>query len=560
MWKNQQSVLDWPSAEQLASFWLHLKGELGFRTLLYFKAEKCRCWIEKLLDEGNMTTTTLVWNNASNAPYLRLSQNVGILGLVCLNSDLFEPVLITLSTMLNHMREVPLLLQICTRDPDQTSMLEQGRQILKRCQDLLMPNVLLLLNDFFNTDMIYAYQMFPKFRLLSQVYHASLQLYPYKLANLHGQVIRTRTDLTQPYLLVYKDRNGKLITTGVLWRFMQGFARYLNATLDLSYDSNSTHSVRSSYFKLLPHIQNGTTDVTTSLFPLTYSSNSNLNTFSYPVIINSWCTMLPVERVVSPREAMTGVLESPWMWVYLGIVYCLIRHLYKRRMPGRPILTLLPSLIQLTLLCTVVAQLSALFIGPQKLRLISSWEQLNASGLKIIGARAEFNQYPDEIRIKYASSFISFENYTQFVYQRNSFNSSFGYTIYEIKWNNIAELQKFFKRPIFRYSTKLCVRQVSHNSVIFQENFLHRNQLDLYILWLRQSGILRFFIDKHFLDMLNAGYFKLQDLSTQVVVKPLKLVEMDFIVVLYGYAMAISLLIFVFELIVFYINVCLHIL
>ncbi|XP_064550998.1 uncharacterized protein LOC135437090 [Drosophila montana] len=403
MWKEQQSVNDWPSAEQLASFWWHLKGELGFRTLLYYQSKKCRCSIENLLDERNLTTTTLVWNNASNAPYLRLKQNVDILGLVCLDSDLFEPVLIALSTMLNHMREVPLLLQICTKDPDKTSILELGPQILKRCKDLLMPNVLLLLNDFFTSSpgMIYAYQMFPTFRLLSQVYHAGLQLYPYKLANLQGQVIRTRTDLTQPYLLVYKDRNGKLITTGVLWHFMKAFARYLNATLELSYDSNSSRSVRDSYFKLLPHIQNGTTDVTTSLFPVTYSSSRDLNIFSSPVIINSWCTMLPVERVVSPREAMTGVLESPWMWLYLGIVYWLIRHLYERRMPGRPILILLPSLIQLTLLCAVVAQLSALFIRPQKLRMISNLEQLNASGLKIIGARAEFKQYPDDMRIKY---------------------------------------------------------------------------------------------------------------------------------------------------------------
>ncbi|XP_030078644.1 uncharacterized protein LOC115482785 [Drosophila hydei] len=325
MWLNQQPLDDWPRAEtvQLASFWLHLITELNFGTILYYTTTGSDCWIEKLLSESNLSATTLVWSNRLHMPYLKEHQDVNMLGLVCLDIDLYQPMLNALSITLNHMREVPLVIQLCIKDSRQPNELEVIRKILKQCQDLLIPNVLLLLSDFLNTRNLYAYQMFPTFRLLSQLYSARSLLYPYKLANLHGQIIRTRPDLSQPYVFMYKDRNGNEITTGMLWRLIMGFARQLNATLELSLDpaTKQVSSIKNGYFKLLQHTQNGQIDVTSSIFPMTISTKNTIAMFSFPVAISSWCTMLPVERRLTPSEAIRGVFESPWMWIYISIIY-----------------------------------------------------------------------------------------------------------------------------------------------------------------------------------------------------------------------------------------------
>ncbi|EDW15447.1 uncharacterized protein Dmoj_GI24835 [Drosophila mojavensis] len=560
MWVKQ-SGNNFPNSEQLASFWLHLLTELRFGTVLHYKAEECECSIEKLLSGSNVTAATLVWSDLYYRPYLKEKQNVNILGLVCLAANSYNTVLNALSVMLNHMREVPLLLQLCDKDSSRVELqLQLSRDILKKCQDLLIPNALLLFSDFFKTGTFYGYRMFPTFGLLSQVYNATSPLYPYKLANLQGQVLRTRPDLSQPYVVMYKDRNGNAVTSGMLWRILSLFAKKLNATLELSLDPtlSQVNSIRSGYFKLLEQAQNNDIDVTISIYPMTMSSRSDIPMFSTPVAVRGLCTMLPVERMVSPRAAIRGVLESPWMWVYIAIIYYLTRWIRKRQFLGRALLILIPSLIQLTLLCTVVAQLSALFIHPQRLQFISNLDQLQAAGLRIVGLQSGFNQYPEEMRIKYASTFISYQNMTKFVLLRNSLNTSYGYTVFGLKWHFYAELQSYFKRPLFRYSTDICIFRQSLNSLLFRENFLHRHQLNLYIVRLRQSGILNFYMRHNFYDLLHAGHHKLEDLSPQNEIAPLKYTDIDFVLLLYGYAMAASILIFVIELLSHYINVCLN--
>ncbi|EDW04484.1 uncharacterized protein LOC116805853 [Drosophila grimshawi] len=549
---------NWPSADQLSGLWVHLIGELSIRTLLYYQAAKCRCWIEQLLSENNMTTSTLVFDKDSGAPYLKSQHNVEMMGLICLEADGFEIVLSTLSVMLNQMREVPLLIQICTKDLTQPEIEGLATQILRRCQELLMPNVLLLLSDFFITSHIYGYQYFPAFRLTSHAYRSNLTLYPNKLDNLYGHVLRAQPDLLRSNIFMYRDGNGKLVLTGALWHLVKEFARHLNASLQFSFEPTKANTFKTSYYTLIGHIENRTTDIACGLFAPAVVKNDHL--FSYPVFSPSWCIMLPVDRVVSPHEAIFGLLESPLMWICLGILYFCFHWLHGRRIPGRRLLQLIPLLIKLSLICSVVAQLSALFIHPQKLNSISNWEKLSASGLQIKGIRADFHYYPEELRIKYASSFISIENHTSFQLQRDSFNVSFGYTVVHLKWRIYAERQKHFKQPLFRYSKDLCFRQLSLQSLAYQENSIYRHELNLHILWFRQSGLLLYLNDNTFYDMVGAGYYSLKDLSQQYEVGPLTWSDCSFIGVLYAYAIGISLLVFVLELVVYYINVCLHLL
>ncbi|EDW04483.1 GH23401 [Drosophila grimshawi] len=264
MWKEPEiNANNWPSADQLSGLWVHLMGELSIRTLLYYQAAKCRCWIEQLLSENNMTTSTLVFDKDSGAPYLKSQHNVEMLGLICLEADGFEIVLSTLSVMLNQMREVPLLIQICTKDLTQPEIEGLATQILRRCQELLMPNA----------------------------YRSNLTLYPTQLDNLYGHVLRTQPDLAQPYTFMYRDGKGKLVISGVAWHLVKEFARQLNASLQLSFEPTASKSVVKSYYTIIQHARNRTIDISSSFISPHY--DRNLQLFSYPVFTSSWCIMLP---------------------------------------------------------------------------------------------------------------------------------------------------------------------------------------------------------------------------------------------------------------------------
>ncbi|KAH8406983.1 hypothetical protein KR222_003342 [Zaprionus bogoriensis] len=540
----------------MAEFWRHLRQETRFRTLLYYHDSRCSYWIESLLRENNFTTSHLIWTHATKSHCLKLKQNLDIFGVICVGPENYKFALKDLSTMLNHRRESPLLLQIGSENQAVAITGAIARAVLLQCQELLMPNVLLLAHDFVNSGILYAHEIFPTFRVRQLIYNSNMELYPYKLHNLYGHAIRVEPNFHEPYTIASGISTGSFKITGVLWHLMNEFAKYLNATLELSYDPQIPGPAI-NYYATMRHIENDTVDISASVFPLQLCSVGNLHKFSYPVFLGSWCIMLPVESLLRPAEAMMGVVKSPWMWLYFGIIYCLIRWMKGQFCRRRRQLTLLWSLMQLSLVCSVLAQLSAMFIRPQHKGMIKSFEELRTANLSIVGGRNEFYMYPDEIRISYASSFISYENFTEFVELRDSFNTSYAYTIGSEKWRMYKEMQKYFRRPLFRYSSDVCIRHIAPQSLLYQENSLYCHQLNAFVLQARDCGLMNYWVSRGFYDMISAGRVSFRDLSTSVRARPLPYVDWQHVMALYTYALAIALLVFVFELSVHYVNVCL---
>ncbi|KRG00020.1 uncharacterized protein Dwil_GK26901 [Drosophila willistoni] len=91
------------------------------------------------------------------------------------------------------------------------SMKNLPENILKRCWELHMANVILTASDFSTSFQIFAYQPFPTFQLLSLTYHNALKLFPYKLNNFYGYNIRTLPDLSEPLTIAYRNANGELV-------------------------------------------------------------------------------------------------------------------------------------------------------------------------------------------------------------------------------------------------------------------------------------------------------------------------------------------------------------
>ncbi|KAH8247274.1 hypothetical protein KR038_001226 [Drosophila bunnanda] len=555
MWQQVKlaETPNWSGAEAFQLFWAHLRSEIRFRTLLYYSLNSCECWFEGLL--GSDSHTALLWNHQEYPHFLRHRQDLDILGVVCLRTSQYKEVLSAFSIMLDQIRSMPVVLQLCEEgDPSEDQ--ESAGLIFRLSVELQILNVLLLPWNFLRSRTFYAYELFPKFQITKRIYDTHLTLFPYKLGNLQGHPIQTMPDNSEPHTIVQKTLNGTSIVSGPVWQFLQEFARHINGSLQLYGEPVIGQTLR--YAQVLDWVRNGSIDIAASLRPHVRVQLDNMHVFSYPLQVGDWCTMLPMERVLSAHEALTRLMHSPFTWVYILVLYAVHCFMTQRGHVRHRLFYLKKLLAHLTLLCFLQAQLSAFFIGPLQENHISNMQQLERSGLHIMGFRREFQQYPIEMRSRYASSFLLQDVFADVVKHRNQFNITYGYTETSVKWNLYREAQKHFRRPLFRYSQDICVQKMSLFSLILKNNCLYRYQLKAFIMRLQEGGFMEYWYCRSFYVMVKAGRLQFKDLSTSHQVLPIRWSEWQYVLALYGAGLLASVVVIVIELTIHYVNVCLR--
>ncbi|XP_017072512.2 uncharacterized protein LOC108108827 [Drosophila eugracilis] len=554
MWQQVQLVEtpNWLRAEVLEHFWTHLRVEIKFRTLLYYRLSSCDCWFEGFLGTDN--STTLLWNDKTYPHYLGFRQDMDILAVVCLSFSQYKEVLNALSIILDQIRSIPLVLQFCGEE-DPIKEQDSAGIIFYLCWELKMPNVLLLSWNFFSTRTFYAYEMFPKFKVIRKVYETYLTLFPYKLGNLQGHPIRTLPDNSEPHTIVQRSLNGSYVIYGPVWRFMIEFAKHINGSLYLPGNPVTERTV--NYAQVVDLVRNKTVEIAASLRPFVHVQRSKAHIFGYPMMVGNWCTMLPVERAITSHEALLRLMKSPWTWLFLVLLYMLHKFLIYRIRLNSPLVHLVKPLTFLALLCFLQAQLSAYFIGPQEVNHISSMQQVQEAGLKIRGMRSEFMEYPIDIKSRYASSFLLHDVFFDLAKYRNNFNTSYGYTVTSIKWELYKEAQLRLRRPLFRYSTDICVQKLSLFSLILENNCIYRYQMKEFIIRLHEAGLLRLWYRRSYYVMVEAGRFHLRDINTHHHVQAIPWSEWQYMAATYGVGLLFSVVVFVIELTIHCVNVCL---
>ncbi|KAH8280977.1 hypothetical protein KR054_006356 [Drosophila jambulina] len=554
MWQQVKlaETPSWSGADAFQSFWAHLRTELRFQTLLYYRLNACECWFEGLLGSDNHTA--LLWNDEEYPHYLRHRQDMDIMGVVCLRISQYKEVLRALSIMLDQMRSMPVVLQLCEED-DPSQDLDLAGLILRLSVELQMLNVLLLPWNFLRSKIFYAYKLFPKVQITRHIYNEHLTLFPYKLGNLQGYPVQTIPDNSEPHTIVQRALNGTYIISGPVWQFMREFVRHLNGSLQLNGVPAVGQTLR--YAQVLDWVRNGTIDIAASLRPHVRVQRDNMHVFSYPLVVGDWCTMLPMERKLSTHEALTRLMQSPLTWLYLVLLYAGHCLLTRRGLLRHRLFDLKKLLTHLALICFVQAQLSAFFIDPQQENHITNMRQLEKSGLRIMGFRREFQEYPIEMRSRYASSFLLQDLFVDVTKHRNKFNSTYGYTVTSAKWYLYSEAQRHFRRPLFRYSQDICVQKMSLFSLILKNNCLYRYQMKSFILRLHEGGLVHYWYGRSFYAMVKAGRLHFEDLSTSHQVQPIRWSEWQYMLALYGAGLLVSVVVIAIELTIHYVNVCL---
>ncbi|XP_061399991.1 uncharacterized protein LOC133335706 [Musca vetustissima] len=258
---------------------------------------------------------------------------------------------------------------------------------------------------------------------------------------------------------------------------------------------------------------------------------------SYPIGINDWCIMVPY-RNRSPEHMylQNAFQEHTWLLLTFSIFYITIGIWLCTPSKSRDLsLSFLQAIcstiliVPLRILVLPTGHMRFLFIllflmgffitnlynskltsfltttteQPQ----INTVQDVIDAGLKIMIMDYEYdivasNNYPQRFMdlVMTVSKPVMDEH-------RDSFNSSYGYSVPSDRWNFLDIQQRYLRKPLFRLS-KICLGPYYHVFPLQRDSHL-ASPLQSFIMFASQLGLIKFWKNEAFADALYLGYVRM---------------------------------------------------
>ncbi|XP_037727408.1 uncharacterized protein LOC119558194 [Drosophila subpulchrella] len=547
------------AAEMLDLYGLVAQFLLGRETtLVYYNPEGLDCSWSDLWQRNLTTHPQIVWQRSYPYPDLYDRFSSDLMVLACLSTDCAAAQLETLACSLRHLRTVPLLIEVA--GPDQESL---ASQLLSFCLHQSMLYVELYFRSYNHSLILYTYRPFPKFQLVKRGVSGGkgVEIFVNKLVNLQGHRLRVMPDLSPPNTFSYQDAMGESQVAGYLWDFITTFASRINAGLAVVRPNWPADGAPESSY-MLQYTARGLIDVGLTTTLITKRNHGAVDQYTYPIFISSWCTMLPVERPL-PTADLFGRILCPALAVILLLIAIVTRLVVRH--PGYLLLIknprmarIVPRLLALLLLTTCSAQLLSLLISPPYHERITSFEDLLQGDQKILGMRSEFYDFDGAFRARYAGIFHLIDDPNKLYDLRNHFNTTWAYTMTYNKWLVINTQQRHFNKPVFRLSEDLCFIDFTPTSIVVAPDSIYWENLKDFTFTANQAGLIKHWVHKSFYDMVKAGMMRIKDYSEIETLKPLNIADLLLVWRICGAAIVVATVIFLVELLFFYVNVLLN--
>ncbi|KAI8033551.1 uncharacterized protein LOC128265454 [Drosophila gunungcola] len=528
----------------------------GAPTLVYYNPEGLDCsW--NLLWQRNLTTQPqIVWQRSHENSTLNFRFNGDIIMLACLAEGSSGAThLENLAGSLSHLRSVRLLIEVVAFSQDILAS-----QLLSICLRASLLYVELYFQNSNHSPILYTYQAFPKFELVKRTISGAkgIELFANKLSNLQGHRLRVMPDLSPPNTFDYRDASGEQRVAGYLWDFMATFAGRKNASLEVIRPQWQAGGAPESAY-MQEYAANGSIDVGLTTAGITKRNFGAIHQYTYPILITSWCTMLPVERHLQTVDLFDRIL-CPALAVILIVTilvsWLLLRHL--SYLKSLRLARIVLRLLALLLMTTCSAQLLSLLISPPYQERITSFDDMLDGDLRILAVRGEFYDFDGSFRARYAGLFHLTDDPEEFYYLRNHFNTTWAYTVPFTKWLVINYQQQHFAKPLFRLAKDLCFLEFIPTSIVVAPYSIYWESLKDFTLAVEQSGLVTHWIRKSFNDLVKAGKMSIKDYSQLVELKSLDIGDLELAWRICGAAVLAAIAIFLMEFIFFYVNAFLN--
>ncbi|KAH8312183.1 hypothetical protein KR044_009732, partial [Drosophila immigrans] len=432
------------------------------------------------------------------------------------------------------------------------------------CWKLKLLNVLVVFEDFESTHVFYSYNHFPRLQLEQRRFDGSEVVFPERLSNLHGYELSIIIGGSSPRMIGHYDRWGKAVYKGVVGHFMAHFQQKYNCVFVEPFPANATAFAPST--DVINAVFNGSVELSLAI---TFPFRLTLRGFAYPIEQMHWCIMLPVEADVPPSEYYVRVFELAAFLLTLAtmvitsftLATALQQHGYRvqsldyvmhenslRGALGQSFYEVLRApivvrsiYVQICLLGFLLtawynSYFSAYVTSSPKEAPYRSYDDVLASNLKIVAWEEEYHELVGRIEDlkKYAPMFYIEPDFNAYISMRDSFNTEFGYMMPTTKWVVINAQQKTFTKPLFRMRDDFCFFQNVPFGFPVPENSIYLEPLKALILEITATGLISHYTASAFMELVEAGELKLEDLSPAREFRAMQLQDLQYI--WYGFA------------------------
>ncbi|KAH8278682.1 hypothetical protein KR018_006871 [Drosophila ironensis] len=528
-----------------------ISSDPDLNTFYFYNPAKENCLLDQTIFHSTQDLPAFIWRSEKK---ILLNDFFGdrLLVLACLPKVQWKELLDGLSRNLRYLRQARILIELAV-EPDEQFV----EQVLEFCLGESMINTDVIFRDFSDTQIVYGFEAYPEFKVVKHTLTDNSKLfsvYPDKMIDLRGAKIRTMVEFSEPNTILYRDKNGNKKILGYLWDMLEAYARKCNGSLQNVeiYVDNKV----GIYIEVLDIAQSGVVDVVASIQPMSFRLVNRFRGYTYPIKMDSWCVMLPVERDLYVSEMLMQVVPTPTivllclLWILCFIVHGRWRRHRRLQSVGWMLLVTMIGL-------NYLGRLLSLLAAPPAVPPINSFQEIIDSNLRILSYKDEFGQIDFTQRTKYSEAFQLTSSISDLIRLRNSMNTSLAYTITNMKWKMFREQQEHSSRPRFRYSKEICFNEIVPFGLVIPENSQHRASLHHFILQIWESGLMELWSDRGFSYMLRAGKMHLQDLRQRHQASKLTIKDFRPVFFVYGGGMSIAVIIFIWEIVINWIQICL---
>lgn len=377
--------------------------------------------------------------------------------------------------------------------------------------------------------------------------HSEDLLYMEQFTNMRGAIIRSEVDQLAPRSMLYRDSiTGEVRMIGYVANLVNTFVERRNATLQVRQDYEFGKIIY--YGEIEKLARNNLIDVGTAM--ASTLGVQNLDYLSYPYLLSSYCFMVPVPAPLPYKQIYTVIVDplvmgllvvlfllfsllliySPRLsWEKLSLVNVLLndrclRGLLAQSFPlpaqqSRHLKAICTLLCFASIMTTTMYEcyLQSFFTHPPPEPSLHTFEDVRASRYRVALDRREaallLQSY--NVILSNAKNAIVLDDWNDFVHMRDTYNASFIYPVTKLRWETYAEQQKIFERPAFYYSDDICLQRYILLCVPVRRHLPYRHLFELHQLQTQQFGLLKFWIERSFFEMVRLRLTPLEDFSVQ---------------------------------------------
>ncbi|XP_073821152.1 uncharacterized protein [Musca autumnalis] len=441
--------------------------------------------------------------------------NTEILTIIFMHQIVDKELIKSVAQSLENIRQSRILIITSQLEPSDEFL----RQLLALCELYKMTNVILTSEQFVKSGEFYLLQPYPSFKW-QQVRHWEINgkiFYPENWYNMHNKTLFTQPDNSLPQTLVFEDDTGHLQLSGFVAEFIFLFAEYYNVSLQFRKPLKLNGAVHFKEITLMA--KEGVLDIPMALDA---GGRGNWHDITDTLLLNRVSFMVPLSLQLNVNEIFHLLLDIRFfiiIWVaslVFSSIIALIDYVFQRitlnwkflvsdevfpgilgqsfnerftRIVGLRMIYFFIAYIGFILNTEFSAKVNSYFTSPPYHKQLEKLNDFQDSPIRIQ------LQAPDAIIMhiwleNWQHIVTITENSSDFLWNRQNFNTSYGYVVQTPLWDIYDGRQQYFRRRVFHTPPAMNLHDIMMWGIPLPSNSPYKEPLNHLIHLVEQSGLM----------------------------------------------------------------------